>query len=107
MGPVELRVEVVYCPSPGVNDFTSLAMSEGATVLDALKASGVLQRHALIEEGLRLGVWGKSREAASLLRDRDRVEIYRPLTVDPKEARRLRYKRHRDKTASATPAEKG
>ena len=104
MGLAELRVEVVYCPSPGVNDFTSLQLSDGCTLAQALQASGVLQRHALAEKGLRLGVWGKAREPESLLRDRDRVEIYRPLTVDPKEARRLRYKRHRDKQSGAAPA---
>lgn len=104
MGRAELRVEVVYCPSPGVNDFTSLRLAEGATVTDALRASGVLQRHALVAENLKLGVWSKPREATSPLRDRDRIEIYRPLTVDPKEARRLRYKRHRDKAAIAAPA---
>ena len=102
---VELCVDVVYCPSPGINDFTSLRVAEGATVMDALTSSGVLQRHALAEEGLRLGVWGKAREASSLLRDRDRVEIYRPLKVDPKEARRLRYQRHRDRLAGVVPAD--
>ncbi len=101
MAPAELRIEVVYCPGPGVNDLCALQMAEGATVADALQASGLLQRQGLKPEGLRLGVWGKAREADSQLRDRDRVEIYRPLTVDPKEARRLRYKRHRDKTDPA------
>jgi len=104
MGPAELRVDVVYCPSPGVNDLTQLRLLEGATVAEAVHASGVLLRHALAVEGMRLGVWGKGREPGSLLRDRDRVEIYRPLLVDPKEARRLRYKRHRDKAAGVAPA---
>ena len=106
MARVELRVDVVYCPAPGINDFTSLVVAEGTTVMDALRFSGVLQRHALAEVGLRLGVWGKAREADSLLRDRDRVEIYRPLKVDPKESRRLRYKRHRDRVGGAEPAPK-
>lgn len=97
MASAELRIEVVYCPGPGVNDLVTLSLAEGATVADALHASGVLQRHALVLENLRLGVWGKLREAANPLRDRDRVEIYRLLTVDPKEARRLRYKRQRAK----------
>ncbi len=104
MGPVELCVEVVYCPSPGVNDLTQLRLLQGATVADAVHASGVLQRHALAVEGMRLGVWGKGRDPGSLLRDRDRVEIYRPLLVDPKEARRLRYRSHRDKAAGVAPA---
>lgn len=99
MDRAELRVEVVYCPAPGVNDLSVLHLAQGATVADALHASGVLQRHALVADELKLGVWSKPREASSLLRHRDRVEVYRPLTVDPKEARRLRYKRHRDKQA--------
>ena len=107
MGLAELRIEVVYCPAPGVVDFTILHLAEGATVADALHASGVLQRHDLAFEGLRLGVWSKLREPTSVLRDRDRIEIYRPLTVDPKEARRLRYKRHRDKNPAVVPADPG
>jgi putative ubiquitin-RnfH superfamily antitoxin RatB of RatAB toxin-antitoxin module len=53
-----------------------------------------------------VGVWFKLREMATVLRDRDRVEIYRPLIVDPKEARRQRYKRHKAKlpTAELPPA---
>src|SRR5512137_1413496 len=96
MAPVDaLRVEVVYCPQPGVDDRVALQLPDGATLADALQASGVLARHGLALDGLRLGVWCKTRELATPLRDRDRVEIYRPLTVDPKEARRLRYKRHK------------
>ena len=88
-----LRVEVVYCPRPGQTELAALALAPGATVLDALRASGLLERHGLHAADLRVGVWCKAREVLSLLRDRDRVEIYRPLTVDPKEARRLRYKK--------------
>lgn len=99
MAPAELRIEVAYCPDPGLTDLQVLRLPSGATVADAVQASGLLSRHGLVAEGLRTGVWGKLRSAESLLRDRDRVEIYRPLTVDPKEARRQRYKRHRDKSA--------
>ena len=42
-------------------------------------------------EALRIGIWGRLRPLGTLLRERDRIEIYRPLTVDPMEARRLRY----------------
>jgi uncharacterized protein len=106
MAPAEggaARIEVVYCPRPGVTDSTLLARVEPATVAAALRASGVLQRHGLDVAQLRVGVWNHAREADSALRDGDRVEIYRPLTVDPKEARRLRYKRHRDAARSAPP----
>lgn len=94
--PVQMMaVQVVYCPKPGSTDSVDLQLPIGSTVHQALRASGMLQRHALVEDGLRFGVWSKVREGQMLLRERDRVEIYRPLTVDPKEARRLRYKRHR------------
>ena len=90
-----LHVEVVYCPSPGVNDLVSLQLPEGSTLADALSASGLVQRHSLPLEGVRVGIWCKAKELSAPLRDRDRVEVYRPLIVDPKEARRLRYKRHK------------
>jgi putative ubiquitin-RnfH superfamily antitoxin RatB of RatAB toxin-antitoxin module len=100
MGPGEgfverLRIEVTYCPSPGVADVVALDLPAGAVLSDAVLASGLLQRHGLALEGLRVGVWCKPREPGTPLRERDRVEIYRPLLVDPKEARRLRYKRGR------------
>lgn len=90
-----LRVEVAYCPRPGVTDQVALTLPAGAAVADALRGSGLLERHGLVLEGLVFGVWSRRCEAATPLRDRDRVEIYRPLLVDPKEARRLRYKRQR------------
>jgi uncharacterized protein len=95
-----LCVEVVCCPQPGAVDLLTLKLAPGATVADALRLSGVLERHALTLDGLRVGVWCKARELSSVLRDRDRVEVYRPLTVDPKEARRQRYKRTRGTTAA-------
>jgi len=88
-----LRVEVLYCTGPGRIDQVSLQLPPGSSVSDALSASGLLQRHALTGGELRVGVWGRMQDTSVPLRDRDRVEIYRPLTVDPKEARRLRYKR--------------
>ena len=99
-----VSIEVVYCPRPGVTDSTALRLPAPATLAAALRASGVMQRHALDAGELRFGVWNHARDAESLLRDGDRVELYRALTVDPKEARRLRYKRHRDavKPAQAT-----
>ncbi|MDP1648429.1 MAG: RnfH family protein [Rubrivivax sp.] len=103
MAPAEstsdLHVEVVHCPRPGVTDRVTVTLPAGATVADALRASGLPARHALASEGLRLGVWCRTRDVAWPLRDRDRVEIYRPLAVDPKEARRQRYQRHKERYA--------
>jgi hypothetical protein len=87
-----LAVEVAYGAAPHQVDLTALQLAPGATVADALQASGLLQRHGLSLQGLDVGVWGRACSLQLALRDRDRVEVYRPLLVDPKEARRQRYK---------------
>lgn len=93
-----VRVEVVYCPAPGKLDRVELVLPTTARVSDALRASGVLSRHAEIDLGTqRVGIWGRLRGLDAPLRDRDRVEIYRPLLIDPKDARRLRHARQRAK----------
>jgi putative ubiquitin-RnfH superfamily antitoxin RatB of RatAB toxin-antitoxin module len=101
MASAEMLVELVYCPAPGQVDHSRLQLEMGATVMQALQASGVLQRQGLQPEGLRLGVWGRVCEPGAVLREGDRVEIYRGLVVDPKEARRLRYQKHRAQKPAA------
>lgn len=97
MASVEIRVVVAYSPEPRVVDHVELTLPAGATVLDALTASGIIERHPEIDPGqAKLGVWGKLRQPGDVLRDADRVEVYRPLKVDPKEARRQRYASHRE-----------
>lgn len=104
MAPVEpaerIAVEVVYCPAPGVIDATPLQLPLGATAADALQASGVLERHGIAAADARIGVWCRACEPTQRLRERDRVEVYRALKVDPKEARRLRYQGSRRQTAA-------
>jgi hypothetical protein len=90
-----VRVEVVYA-LPLKQDVVSLDVAAGATVGQALAASGMLARHPDIDLRVaRLGVWGRSTTLDALLREGDRVEIYRPLQVDPKEVRRRRAARKR------------
>lgn len=88
-----LSVTVAFSPRAGQVDETLLSLPEGATVADALRASGMSARHDTRE--LAVGVWGVLAEPGDRLRDRDRVELYRPLQVDPKEARRLRQQKQR------------
>ncbi len=83
-----LSVTVAYSPRAGEVDEVLLSLPEGATVADALRESGMSIRHNT--SGLGVGVWGVLVAPGNRLRDRDRVELYRPLLVDPKEARRLR-----------------
>lgn len=90
-----MRVEVVYA-LPLRQDVISLDVAAGTTVGQALAASGLLARQPDIDLRVhRLGVWGRSTTLDALLREGDRVEIYRPLQVDPKEVRRRRAARKR------------
>ncbi|HEV7914256.1 MAG TPA: RnfH family protein, partial [Albitalea sp.] len=92
-----ISVVVAYSAAPRQVDHVALSLPAGATVHDALRASGLLERHPAIDlASQKVGVWGKLRALDAPLRDGDRVEVYRPLKVDPKEARRQRYRRHRD-----------
>lgn len=95
MAPADtLQVSVAYSPRAGIVDEVVLKLPRGATLIDAVRASGLLDRYAGIDLAqARLGIWGRVQPPETLLRERDRVELYRPLTVDPKEARRLRYRK--------------
>jgi putative ubiquitin-RnfH superfamily antitoxin RatB of RatAB toxin-antitoxin module len=85
-----MEVEVVYA-LPGGADTVRVSLPAGATAADAVRASGLLERHPEIGlRELRLGVYGKAVGPQAALGNGDRVEIYRPLAVDPKEARRQR-----------------
>ena len=89
-----LSVTVVYSPLAGEVDEVQLTLPEGATVADALRESGLGARYDTTK--LAIGVWGVLKEPGDRLRDRDRVELYRALQVDPKEARRLRQQKQRN-----------
>jgi uncharacterized protein len=88
-----LSVSVVYSPQAGEVDEVLLSLPDGATVDDALRESGLAAQHDIGQ--LAVGVWGVLAALSDHLRDRDRVELYRPLQVDPKEARRLRQQKQR------------
>jgi len=78
-----IRVEVVRARRDGV-DTVTVRLPAGASVRDALRASGI------DAEASAVGVFGKRVRPDTPLADGDRVEIYRPLLLDPKERRRQR-----------------
>jgi len=68
-----------------------LSVDEGCTVKDAVERSGLLAEFPEIELGKnKVGIWNKLAKLDAVLRDKDRVEIYRPLIADPKEVRKQR-----------------
>jgi uncharacterized protein len=98
-----VRVEIVYSAAARQLDQVALLLPLASTARDALIASGLLERHGLPIDAVLCGIWGRRCDLAHMLRDGDRVEIYRALTVDPKEARRLRYKGQRKEKRPAGP----
>lgn len=90
-----LRIEVACSVEPGRVQRVELLLPPGATVADAVRASALWP--AGLPAELACAVWGRLAPAERVLRDRDRVELLRPLQVDPKEARRLRYRGQRQR----------
>ncbi len=83
-------VTVVYA-GPDRQLVIRVEVSVGVTVEGAIVASGVLSLEPdLTLQALDVGVWNRVAGLEQLVRDGDRIEIYRPLQVDPKEARRIR-----------------
>jgi len=85
-----MSVEVVYA-LPQKQEIVLLKLPVGATVRQAIEASGLLQKYSEIDLAKnKLGVFAKLVKPDAALRDKDRVEIYRPLIADPKEVRKQR-----------------
>ena len=87
-----LQVALVYSPAPRQVLHCTLALPAGASVAQAMAASGWLPQHPELS-GLQASVWGRRVPPAHVLRDGDRLEWTRPLRVDPKVARRQRFQR--------------
>ena len=88
--PETMRIEVVY-PLPHEQLLLPTQVPMGASVRDGIVASGILSRYPELSlETLHAGVFGKLTKLDDALRDRDRIEIYRPLIADPKAVRKQR-----------------
>jgi putative ubiquitin-RnfH superfamily antitoxin RatB of RatAB toxin-antitoxin module len=94
--PATLQVAVACSPGPGVAFEVAMELPAPATAADAVRASGLAERFPELCAGTpSMGIWGRAVAPEASLRDGDRVEVYRPLAVDPQEARRLRAKKAR------------
>ncbi len=85
-----MRIEVAYA-KPSEQVILTLDIADGSTIEAAIIESGILQRFPEIDlANNRVGIFGRLFKLDQVLRAGDRVEIYRPLLVDPKEMRRTR-----------------
>ena len=95
-----MNISVIYCPAARQIREWALDLEPGSTALQAIECTGVLDEFPVLRlQPLLLGIWGRRVAAGKLLRDKDRVEIYRGLRVDPKVARRERFNRQGAKGA--------
>jgi len=85
-----ITVEVAYA-RPDVQVIIPVVVEEPATIREAIVRSGVIERFPEIDlESAKVGIFGKLSKLDTVVRARDRVEIYRPLIADPKEVRKQR-----------------
>ena len=88
-----VEVELIYA-LPQAQVVQTLRVPAGATVAQAIEQSGILLRCSEITaQSLLVGIFGQRVETTHVLREFDRIEIYRPLLADPKQARRARARR--------------
>ncbi len=85
-----LKVELVYIAADQSLVHLQFVLAPGATVADALALSGVLKTNPEVQD-LAVGIFSKQVPLDAPLKSGDRIEIYRPLSLDPKEKRRLRF----------------
>lgn len=93
-----LAVEVVYAQSQ-TQALIALQLASGSTLWQAVEQSGLLEQYPELQahaDELRqnVGIFGALKSADTVLKSGDRVEIYRSLVMDPKEARRLRAEKN-------------
>lgn len=90
-----IGVEVAFA-RPDKQEIIALEVEEGTSAVDAVKQSGIVQIFPEIDpDTSNMGIFGKAIKtpATHELREGDRVEIYRPLKIDPKQARLNRAKK--------------
>jgi len=90
MSDEKIYVELVYA-LPAQQMLLKSEVPKGTTIAEAVKLSGILDKFPEIDlEKGRFGIFGKLSKVDTVLREKDRIEIYRPLIADPKEVRRKR-----------------
>ncbi|MDW6016327.1 RnfH family protein [Vibrio plantisponsor] len=96
-----IHVDVVYA-LPNEQRVLNLVVNKDMTVEEIIQTSGILSMYPEIDLKVnKVGVFSRNVKLDSTVRDRDRIEIYRPLLADPKEIRRKRVEQQRAQAASS------
>jgi uncharacterized protein len=93
-----MKVSLTYSPSPRLVREWLIDLPSGSSAASALEISGLFEAFPQLRKtSLALGIWGEPIDANCTLQPHDRLEVYRRLLVDPKVARRERFKRQGSK----------
>jgi len=91
-----IQIEVVY-GTPTEQKLLSIAVNEGLTVEQAIMQSGILESFHEIDLTInKVGIWNRVAKLTDIVKDLDRIEIYRPLIADPKEVRKRRAEKAKE-----------
>ncbi|ENM5740562.1 RnfH family protein [Vibrio mimicus] len=100
-----IQVEVVYA-LPHEQRVLKLVVEQSATVEEIIRTSGILQMYPEIDLTVnKVGIFSRNVKLDAKVRDKDRIEIYRPLLADPKEIRRKRAEQAKAAAAQANVAD--
>ena len=100
-----INIEIMYA-LPEKQERIALRLSEGITVAEAIAASGITQKYPDLDINgkNKIGIFARLVKSDTVLRDRDRIEIYRPLIADPKAVRRQRAEEGKTMKKGGGPA---
>lgn len=88
-----IKIEIAYA-RPEQQKILTLMVKEGATIEEAIDRSGILELFPEIDlTKQKVGIFSQIKKLTDKIKEDDRIEIYRPLLIDPKEARRKRAKK--------------
>ena len=92
----QISIEVAYA-LPDQQALLEVVIEQGTTVEQAIKASGITKRFPQIDLSKdKVGIWNRTCKLSDEPKSGDRIEVYRPLIADPKEARRRRAEKAKD-----------
>ena len=92
----QISIEIVY-GVPEKQQLLSLVIDEGATVEQAIETSAIADLFPEIDLAInKVGIWNRAVKLTEIVKDLDRIEIYRPLIADPKEVRKRRAEKAKE-----------
>jgi putative ubiquitin-RnfH superfamily antitoxin RatB of RatAB toxin-antitoxin module len=92
-----MMIDIVYALPDGATVINFKTHEIDLTALQVIQQCGILEKCPEIDQNnLAIGIWNRTSKLHQVVKDGDRIEIYRPLIADPKEARRRRAEKAKD-----------